>query len=158
MDEKYCNEGCKYGLWSYEEEGYATRSCTCCGKISTYPINDYIKQEISKQKISNKAVDFFLNIPMDDINIYGYLYQIINEFINFVNKDKKTLINQKLLSMLETGIIYGKDAELSTCNIINYIKTDNLSSDDFFEELDNFKNHLISLNNILLENKSTYSK
>ena len=52
MDEKYCNEGCKYDLWSYsKKEGYAERSCRCCGKISTYPINDYIKQEISKQKI-----------------------------------------------------------------------------------------------------------
>ena len=159
MEENYCNEGCKYDLWSYsKKEGYAERSCTCCGKISTYPINDYIEKEILKQKISTKAVDFFLTLPIDDINIYGYLYQILNEFINFIEKDKKDLISQKLFTMFEQGIIYGDEAELSTCNIINYIKTNNLSSDDFFEELDNFKNHLIYLNNTLLENKTTYSK
>ena len=159
MEKDYCNEGCKYGLWrNSKEEKMAERTCKYCGKVSYYHTSDYIKNQILTQEWASNIIEELDKLSPGDGNIYKYLSDAVNKAINFVEKDKRSLVCNKLYEMLKSSVIYGEEAELTTCNIIKYIKADNISSDNFFEELDKFNIQLVNLNNMLIEKNTNYSR
>lgn len=138
MDNKSCVNKHQYGLWSIDKDKKAVyRTCNKCGYSLNLPITEEVIIEITKQEEASKIFKAFQLVDNSDDNISNYLNLILEDYINYLNKnDYKTLLKRikelEALDIIDTAsILYLQ--KLDTSFIIN----DEDSSVNNIEIIDN---------------------
>ena len=96
--------GHKYGLWQIENEFGVSRTCNSCGFQRKLPIDIEILEEIKKQEIAKPLLTSFLSLSINDINLIGSIYVILDDVINYIDNDKKLLLITKLNEIIQNII------------------------------------------------------
>ena len=150
--------GHAYGWWEFLNEEEALGTCNHCKGKFKRRITDSIIEQKEKQDFSTKYVDAFLNVSLDDSNIILYLDQILNHLINYIDDERRTLLNNKIYELFSYSIISGEENEQSIKIITEAIRKNDLGSDTFLDELERFRNLNLDLINLSSENVVSYSR
>ena len=154
------NPGFGHGFsgWRLLNDEFAVGTCKLCGKEFERRLTKSIEEEIIIQDYCNKSVDAFLNVSLDDSNIILYLDQILNHLINYIDDERRTLLNNKIYELFSYSIISGEENEQAIKIITDSIRKNDLASDTFLDELEHFRNLNLDLINLSSENIVGYSR
>lgn len=128
--------GHQYGLWQIENENEVSRTCLTCEQKQTYPMSSDTLKEIKKQQEANKLLTSFLNIPNYDNNLIGYLNIILDDVLNYINTEKKSLLVTKLAELTANSTLSEENKTLFE-RITTSIKSNN--QEELFDTIEYFK-------------------
>lgn len=86
----------KYGLWQIENEKEVSRICEECHYKEILPMTTETLTEIKLQEKAKTTLNKFLTIPNKDNNIIGFIYVILDKIPNYIDRNQKLLLINKL--------------------------------------------------------------
>lgn len=128
----------KYGLWELKDEKMASRKCKCCGVEFERPITKEILNQIKKQYEAIALVESFLILDIEDPNLIGYLNVILEDAVDFIEDDKKVLLDRKLVDIYNSSIVSEENRMMIDSFRKAIIANDN---DLFFDTMEYFKGY-----------------
>lgn len=136
MEKNNCNEvGHKYGVWDIKGENEIFRVCVSCGFVEQLPVTAEILEEVKKQIDAGKLLSSFTMLDVSDVNLIGYLNVILNDVVNYVNKDQKASLLAKLKE-IENGASLTVENKNFIGRLITAINENNLEL--FYDTYDLF--------------------
>lgn len=140
MNNKSCQENKhRYGLWDIDNnKNIAYRVCDRCKFIRELPITEEITTEIVKQKEASKIFNAFQLISDNDTNIINYLELILEDYINYLNKNDFSLLIKRIKKLEKLDIIDAKHIlylnQLDTYFVIDDLNTTPNNSIELIEQ------------------------
>lgn len=137
MDNNSCvNHEHQYGLWNIDrEKKIVWRTCEKCQFTRELPITSEVTMQIKKQEEAARIFKAFQLVKDEDINIINYLEIILEDYINYLNKeDFKTLI--KRIKYLEKLDIIDAQNILYLNQLDTYFTLDNLDLNTTIDAFD----------------------
>lgn len=144
MENMSCVVGHNYGLWR-EENGMACRTCQECLYIESLPIDDEKRMEIKKQNEARAFLKALKKVELSDSNIVGYLCAILQDYYNYLDKDGKEFLFNKVDKIREY-----KSNKQENIDFVNHIYSS--LENETLENFDNIFEHFKVSNDILFEN------
>lgn len=134
----------------------ALGTCKFCNKEIAYPMTKSISDMIEKQEIAATFVDKFFKMSLEDNNIIFYLVEILNNFINFIDNNRKELLYNKMYQLISFSVLVGTENEELIRDIVLSLKEGNV--DVFMDKLEIFEKFNSDLILNSMEEKMVYSK
>lgn len=140
MDKRNCEEiGHTYGVWKLDDEkGYAIRYCKECHFERVLPINESILEQIKKQKEASLFMQAFKKVDNKDVNVIGYLYTILDDYIHFLDENELDFLVHKMKE-LESEESIGLDNSLYINYLCSYLQNENIEA--FEDTLNQFHSY-----------------
>lgn len=129
MDKRNCEEiGHTYGVWKIDEENsQAIRYCKECQFKRVLPISESILEQIKKQKEASLFIKAFQKVDNQDVNIIGYLYTILDDYIHFLDENELELLVHKMQEIKDEESI-GMDNSLYINYLCSYLQNENMEA------------------------------
>ncbi len=138
MDEIKCitNGEHKYGLWGFDsKKNMAVRSCKCCGINSYYIDTKYIDEQRKKQDEAILLLNDFIFLEVDDINLIGHLYKMVEDVVDYIDDFNTRLLLQKMYELSLNSYLSEENKNMINNFIQSKISNDN---DLFFDTYEKF--------------------
>lgn len=140
MNNKSCQENKHhYGLWYINNENNKTyRICDKCQFMRELPITEEIITEIKKQEEAAKIFNAFQLVDDNDENIINYLELILEDYINYLNKNDFSKLIKRIKKLEKLDIIDAKHIlchnQLDTYFVIDDLNTISDNSIELLEQ------------------------
>ena len=91
-----CTDKHQYGTWFKLDEKNTARECELCGHILKLPNERWKNNQLEKQFLASSLLEGFLLISPDEPNLINYLNIILDDVVDYINKQQKKILDEKL--------------------------------------------------------------
>lgn len=128
----------RYGLWNEINDGKeGCKTCEKCGFQRVLPMTENIAKQIKMQKEAIIFFNAFQKLDKNDTYMLGYLYTILEDYINYLSSDKKSTLLTIMDSVAKSDSINYQNAAF--IHQLSASLKDNFT-DEFYDTFDEFKN------------------
>lgn len=137
------------GVWCIDKNNQNMAFRISNDTTLTIPLNTEILEEMKKQLEASKVFNAFQQVSLDNVHIIGYLNLILDDYVNFLDKDSLTKLLTKMKQIEETNYLDPQNA-----TYINHLRTsleiDNI--ENFYDALEQFQSYNSEYFASILEN------
>lgn len=146
----------QYGLWSIDKQtNVAFRSCENCGFHEEFKATEEYHQEVKKQKEAELFFKAFQMVENHDEHIIGYLNLILDDYVNYLEKDSLNLLITKMEALSTSDKLDVQNA-LFVNQLQKFLRLNNVEA--FQEGLEQFQNYNAPYLNGALTNEGNINR